>query len=42
MRGRKEIETSGTRVDILTLEVLLDIRELLRKSEKKQEKDKKE
>jgi len=31
MRKRKEIEEDGTRKDILTLEVLLDIRELLGK-----------
>ena len=29
MRNRNEIETDGKRVDFLTLEVLLDIRELL-------------
>ncbi len=29
MRSRKEIEVDGTRKDILTLEVLLDIRDLL-------------
>jgi len=30
MRSRKEIEADGSRKDILALEVLLDIRELLR------------
>jgi len=29
MRKREEIEKDGTRIDILQLEVLLDIRELL-------------
>ncbi len=35
MRPRKEIEKDGTRVDILSLEVLLDIRDLLTKQTKK-------
>jgi hypothetical protein len=34
MRKRKEIENSGTKVDILILEVLLDIRDLLIKQNK--------
>jgi len=34
MRTRKEIEKDGTRVDMLSLEVLLDIRDLLKKREK--------
>ena len=34
MRGRKEIEADGARKDILALEVLLDIRELLKKEQK--------
>jgi len=29
MREREEIEKDGTRIDILSLEVLLDIRQLL-------------
>jgi hypothetical protein len=29
MRTRKEIETSGARVDVLSLEVLLDIRDMI-------------
>jgi hypothetical protein len=29
MRTRQEIEASGTRTDILTLEVLLDIRDMV-------------
>jgi hypothetical protein len=35
MRSREEIEKDGTRVDILTKELLLDIRELLSKQNKK-------
>ncbi len=35
MRTRKEIEKDGTRKDILMLEVLLDIRDLLKKQAKK-------
>lgn len=31
MRSRSDIEKDGTRKDILTLEVLLDIRDLLKK-----------
>lgn len=31
MRKRREIEADGSRKDILALEVLLDIREILRK-----------
>ena len=31
MRTRQEIETSGTRTDLLMLEVLLDLRSLLEK-----------
>ena len=31
MRKRKEVEADGSRKDILALEVLLDIRELLKK-----------
>ena len=38
VRKRKEIETDGTRKDILTLEVLLDIRELISKEIKKKTK----
>ena len=34
MRPRKQIEKDGTRKDILSLEVLLDIRDLLVKSTK--------
>lgn len=30
MRNKEEIQKDGTRVDMLTLEVLLDIRELLK------------
>ena len=30
MREREEIEKDGTRIDILQLEVLLDIREILK------------
>ncbi len=29
MRSRKEIESDGKRIDVLSLEVLLDIRELI-------------
>ncbi len=29
MRSRKEIESDGKRVDVLSLEVLLDIRDLI-------------
>lgn len=35
MRKRKLIENDGSRVDVLVLEVLLDIRELLKKTVKK-------
>ncbi len=35
MRSKSEIEKDGTRKDILMLEVLLDIRELLKKAAKK-------
>jgi len=35
MRKRQDIESDGKRVDLLTLEVLLDIRDLLVKKEKK-------
>jgi len=35
MRKRKEIEGDGSRKDIVTLEVLLDIRDLLKKPVKK-------
>lgn len=35
MRKRKEIEKDGTRQDILSLEVLLDIRDILIKETKK-------
>jgi len=38
MRTKKEIEKDGTRKDILMLEVLLDIRDLLKKKEKKTKK----
>jgi len=38
VRKRKEIENDGTRKDILTLEVLLDIRELLTPKKVKREK----
>lgn len=34
MRTRQEIETDGKRVDLLTLELLLDIRDLLNKEKK--------
>ena len=40
MRSRKEIEADGTRKDILTLEVLLDIRDLLQKQKKVTKKEK--
>ena len=40
MRTRKAIEQDGTRKDIVTLEVLLDIRELLIKEAKKNKKTK--
>ena len=35
MRKRKEIEKDGTRKDILSLEVLLDIRDIIIKQIKK-------
>ncbi len=35
MRKRSEIESSGTRTDILILEVLLDIRDLLKEKKPK-------
>lgn len=35
MRNRKEIETSGGRVELLQLEVLLDVRDLLIKDKPK-------
>ena len=35
MRSRKEIELDGARKDILSLEVLLDIRDFLVKTQKK-------
>jgi len=35
MRKRTQIEKDSTRIDVKTLEVLLDIRELLSKSKKK-------
>ena len=38
MRSRKEIELDGVRKDILSLEVLLDIRDLLVKTQKKSKK----
>ena len=41
MRTRKEIEQDGSRKDILTLEVLLDIRDLLSKKEVKRGRPKK-
>jgi hypothetical protein len=41
MRTRKEIEKDGSRKDILTLEVLLDIRDLLTKQKPKREYTKK-
>lgn len=34
MRKREQIEESGTRIDLLTLEVLLDLRDLLKKQTK--------
>jgi len=34
MRSRKEIELDGARKDILTLEVMLDIREVLKPKKK--------
>ena len=40
MRTRKQIELDGARKDILTLEILLDIRELLIKATKKKKKEK--
>ena len=42
MRDRKTIENDGARKDILTLEVLLDIREILQKAIKKSRKKKTE
>lgn len=39
MRTRKQIEKDGTRTDILLLEVMLDIRELLKKRVKKTKKE---
>lgn len=38
MRSKSEIEQDGTRKDILQLEVLLDIRELLKKATKRKKK----
>ena len=38
MRTRKEIEADGSRKDILALEVLLDIRDLLKKKQEKRKK----
>ena len=38
MRSKSEIEKDGTRKDILQLEVLLDIRELLKKANKRPKK----
>ena len=38
MRSKSEIEQDGTRKDILQLEVLLDIRELLKKAAKRPKK----
>ncbi len=38
MRSKSEIKTDGARKDILVLEVLLDIRELLAKANKKKKK----
>lgn len=35
MRKRKEIEKDGSKLEILTLEVLLDIRDILVKATKK-------
>ncbi len=40
MRKREDIERDGTRKDMLTLEVLLDIRDLLMKQEKLRQEDK--
>jgi hypothetical protein len=42
MRKRAEIEKDGTRVDMLCLEVLLDIRELLLKDKPKRGRPRKE
>ena len=42
MRPRKQIETDGSRSDLLSLEVLLDIRDLLMKATKVKRKPKKE
>ena len=42
MRKRKEIEVDGSRKDILALEVLLDIRELLKKKKPVEKPRKKE
>ena len=39
MRSKNVIENDGTRKDILALEVLLDIRDLLKKQEKISRKD---
>ena len=39
MRTRKQIEQDGARKDILMLEVLLDIRELLKKKTRQKEED---
>ena len=39
MRARKQIEADESRKDILILEVLLDIRELLKKKVKKSKKE---
>ena len=36
MRKREDVLKDGTRVEILILEVLLDLRDLLKKQEKKQ------
>jgi len=41
VRKREEIEKDGTRKDILALEVLLDIRDLLKKQAKKKKEIKK-
>ena len=38
MRSKSEIKADGARKDILALEVLLDIRELLAKANKKKKK----
>ena len=40
MRSRPDIEKDGTRKDMLQLEVLLDIRELLKKQAKRPKKPK--